>query len=242
MRQNAPIPPEDLNAWLDDELTPEERAEIDALLADDPGAQQEAAELRGLVSLLGRLPQYEPPRSFALSHEDLHAASPPPGNIVKFLPAVRVLSIAAVVAFLVVSAIAVYEFVGEDTESSENQNISMNGETGDSSGASEDTTGDSTADEGGLIDRGNSAASNAVAPEAPGSGDDEEIAQAESTPTLIDAEPEETPVSVATTDDSDDDNRWLITGAGLGVLAIVLVGLWMALVRTGRSRGGPVQV
>jgi hypothetical protein len=245
MPSSGSIQPEDLNAYLDGELTAGEAASIEAHLVEHPDQQQELSELRGLVSLLAHLPQYEPPRSFSLSPEHLRDAETP-NNVVRFLPVVRMLSVAAVLAFLVVGALAVFEYTNDDTDSTgdlaNQQNPAETG-TGDPTQASKEATGDSTSGDGGLVDRGDSAANNAVAPEAPGSGDSpaaagdtNDVAQADATPTVSDAVPEETPVTVATTDDSDDDdNTWLITGAGLGVLALVLIGLWVALVRTGRS-------
>jgi hypothetical protein len=246
MRPEFPIPSEDLNAYVDDELSDEEHAAVDAALADHEAGQRELEEIRGLVSLLGGLPQYEPPRSFALSPEHIREARSS-SNVLRFLPVVRSLSIAAVVAFMVVTSLVVFDRVGTSDDANDgdtNAGIVDTSGTDAPADASKDSTGDSAPESSGLLDRGDSAASNAVPTEAPSApisaaaapgGSD--LAQADSTPTATEAAPEETPVSVATTSDSDDDdNRWLITSAGLGVLALVLIGLWMVLVRTGRAQ------
>lgn len=52
---------ERLSAWLDDELTPDERAEVEKLLAESPELRQEADELRRLSSHLKGLPVGQAP-------------------------------------------------------------------------------------------------------------------------------------------------------------------------------------
>ena len=244
MRPEFSIASEDLNAYIDGELSEEERATVEASVVANVAEQRELSELRGLVSLLGGLPQYESPRSFALSPEHIRDARPS-SNVLRFLPVVRSLSIAAVVAIMVVTALVVYDRV-DTTDDNNNAAIVDTSGTDTPVGASKDSTGDSAPESSGLLDRGDSAASNAVPTEAPGAPilgaaapGESDLAQADSTPTATEAAPEETPVSVATTSDSDDDdNRWLMTSAGLGVLALVLIGLWMVLVRTGRAQRG----
>lgn len=48
---------ERLSAYLDDEITPQERAEIDAWLASDPSARAELESLRGVSRAIGNLPR-----------------------------------------------------------------------------------------------------------------------------------------------------------------------------------------
>ncbi len=48
---------ERLSAYLDDEVTPQERAEIDAWLASDPSARAELESLRGVSRAIGNLPR-----------------------------------------------------------------------------------------------------------------------------------------------------------------------------------------
>ena len=236
MRPEFPIPSEDLSAYIDNELSDEENADIELALTENESDPAELLQLRGLVSLIGGLPQYEVPRSFALSPEHVREASPKTG-VLRFLPVIRSLSVAAVLAFLVVTGVTVYDRI-ESTDNSNNAGIEHNTGTETPSDASNNATGDTATEGSGLVDRGDSAASNAVPPEPPVSGAAApgDIAQVESTPAATEAAPEETPVTVATTSDSDDDdNRWLMTSAGLGVLALVLIGLWVVLLRMRRG-------
>lgn len=245
MNSTAHIAPEDLTSLLDGELSDEERVPAEAHLARCGSCRAEFAEMQGLVSLLRDLPQYKPPRTFTLSPEQVVAtrwrAWQP--KILRFTPAARSLSVAAVIVFLVVTG---FVFV-DRTNDAENTSGDMApmGVTGTvtPTDASKQITGDSDADTSGLVERGDSAANNS-APPAPGSGesaaaaaDIDDVAQTTASPGVRDAVPEETPVSVATTGDSDDDDgSWLMTSIGLGALAIVLVGLWLVLVRMGRSQ------
>lgn len=52
-----------LSAYLDGELTPEERAEIERALSSDPALRRELEELRALAADLARLPTPRPPPS-----------------------------------------------------------------------------------------------------------------------------------------------------------------------------------
>ena len=237
MRPEFSIPSEDLNAYLDNELSEAENADIELALADSESDRDELSHLRGLVSLLGGLPQYEAPRSFALSQEHVRGATPSNG-VLRILPVIRSLSVAAVLAFLVVTGVTVYDRI-ESTDDSNDAAIIDDSGTETPADASNKATGDTAPEDSGLVDRGDSAASNAVPPEPPVSGAAApgDIAQAESTPAATEAAPEETPVPVATTSESDDDDdRWLMTSAGLGVLALVLIGLWVVLLRMRRGQ------
>jgi len=242
MRPESSVPSEELSAYIDGELSQEENVAIELRLVENEPDQMDLAEFRGLVSLLGKLPQYETPRSFLLSADHIRASSPPMG-ILRFLPVVRSLTVAAVVAFLVVTAIVVYDRVESTNDPNDSANVSQIG-TDAPVDASKQSTGDTAPEGSGPFDRGDSAASNAVPPEAsdaPGSSaaapEQSDTAQLESTPAATEISPDETPVSVATTSQSDDDdNRWLMTSAGLGVLASVLIALWVVLLRTQRGQ------
>lgn len=243
MGPSQSIPPEDMAAYIDGELSEQERAGIDAMLDDDEALRLDTDELRGLVSLLGGLSQYEPPRSLKLNPEQLHNAAPRT-NVVRFLPALRSLSLAAVAAFVLVTSFAIYDRL-ESTDSPPNVGDSNIAETSEPDNASIDTTGDQPADNGGLVDRGESAASNAIQPEAPSSSgadaaapDDSNIAQTDATPTATVAASEDSPAPVASADDSDDggNSRWFVSSAVLGVLSLALIGFWMYLGKTGRAR------
>lgn len=243
MRSHPPLPPEDISAYIDGELSEEENADVEAVLAEQQTGQQEIEELRGLVSLLGGLSQYEPPRSFALSTEHIRDTAPK-SNLVRLVPALRTLCVAAVVAFLLVSSFAVYDRI-ETTDDTGNSGNIEGSETSEPDNASLDSTGDTNPENGGLVDRGESAASNAMQPEAPSASDavapgDSDIAQVDATPAATEAAPDEAPAAVTSADDSNDDdgNRWIISSAVLGVLSLVLIGLWFYLGKRDGSQSG----
>ena len=60
---------ESLSAYADGALSPVERRDIDARLAQDPALRQALAQIRATSSLLRALPQVRPPRSFTLTPE-----------------------------------------------------------------------------------------------------------------------------------------------------------------------------
>lgn len=221
---------EEINASLDDELTTDELRQLEDRLARDADLRAERDEFAGLVSLLRDLPQYEVPRSFALTPDQIGTTSPK-SNVIRMLPVVRALSIAAVLAFIVVSGFTLYDMAFSTDE----ETSSLPTVTNDGPDASDGVTGDSTTGGNGVTNQGESAASDAVAPEAPGNP-----ASNVSTPDAAASEAEDSPVPVATTDTSDDDDsRWLLTSAGLGVLALALLGLWTALARTSQPETRP---
>lgn len=66
---------ETLSAYADGALTPAERRDIDARLAQDPALRQALQEIRATSALLRALPQVRPPRSFTLTAEMAGARS-----------------------------------------------------------------------------------------------------------------------------------------------------------------------
>ena len=242
MSSTAHIAPEDSTALIDGDLTAEARASTEAHLAQCESCRTEHRELHGLVSLLGGLPRYEPPRNFTLTREHIPGVRGARGML-RFLPVVRGFSVAAVVAFVTVTGLMILDRTNIADDLAGIIAPIFDTGTGTPSDASKQITGDSDADTNGLIERGDSAASNS-APVAPSSGepaaaaaDTDDLAQTTASPGAGAAVPVETPVSVATTVGSDDDDRsWLMTSFGLGALAIVLIGLWTVLVRMGRPR------
>jgi hypothetical protein len=60
---------ESLSAYADGALTPAERRDIDACLAQDPALRQALQQIRATSALLRALPQVRPPRSFTLTPE-----------------------------------------------------------------------------------------------------------------------------------------------------------------------------
>lgn len=102
-----------LNAYLDDAVLPAERVRIDDHLATCANCRRHLAELRMVRDLLHALPQYDPPMSFQLGEE--HARrdpAPPASRLLRFLPAVRALAVAAVICFLVVNGALIVDRTG----------------------------------------------------------------------------------------------------------------------------------
>lgn len=60
---------ETLSAYADGALSPAERRDTDARLAQDPALRQALAQIRATSTLLRALPQVRPPRSFTLTPE-----------------------------------------------------------------------------------------------------------------------------------------------------------------------------
>jgi anti-sigma factor RsiW len=207
-----------LQAYLDGDLSPEEREAFELQLAEDDDLRSETEDTRALVSLLRGLPAYEVPRSFALTPEMVRAAGAPPPKVIRLLPMVRTLAVAAMLAFIVVSAFTGYQLVVETGE---------DGVTNQPTNASEDATGESATD-GVVTGVGESAASGAVPPEQPGSA---ELPQTNDTGTSSGQQGGSDPSGTS----ADDQTIWLLSSAGFGVLALALGGYWVYLVRTGSS-------
>src|SRR3954470_14351031 len=71
-----PIDDELLSAYLDGQVTPSERAAVEAALAADPSVRARATDLRATVALLRALPQPVPRRTFILTPEQAAAIRP----------------------------------------------------------------------------------------------------------------------------------------------------------------------
>jgi hypothetical protein len=100
-----PIDDELLSAYLDGQVSPDERGVVDAALAADPAVRARAADLRATVALLRALPQPAPRRTFILTPEQ--AATIRPVRVpwlTRLFPAVAVVS--AVAAVLCLALIA----------------------------------------------------------------------------------------------------------------------------------------
>jgi hypothetical protein len=120
MTTQIPITSEDLSGYLDGILEPARRSEVDAALANDPSLRAELADLRAITSILADMPVYTPRRSFTLGEEfrkpapvaaptPIHAA---PSRVVRLLPLVRQLSVAAALIFMVVAGALFFEING----------------------------------------------------------------------------------------------------------------------------------
>ncbi len=67
-----------LSPYLDDEVTDEERALVNAALTDSPELRDELESLRQTVALVADLPRVPAPRPFTLTEADVQAATPKP--------------------------------------------------------------------------------------------------------------------------------------------------------------------
>lgn len=63
-----------LSAYVDDQVTPEERQAVESQLAVDPATARQLAELRYAVDLLAELPPVSAPRAFTLSQDQVEPA------------------------------------------------------------------------------------------------------------------------------------------------------------------------
>lgn len=242
-----------LSDFVSGDDAPEVRAAIAAHLATCEACREEVRSLRGTVALLHDLPQISPPVSFQLGPEHARTArsgggvAPEPSRVVRLLPLVRTLSVAAVLLFLVIGGGA---FLSDRNQGSDSQPAmvadqaapTVGSETGGASGSlkeAEDQSSESEApprsaavppQTGGVVDRGDSASADVNNPAPASSGQD-----AEATPPA-DRVGQGAPISSESVDTSDDGFPWLSTTIGLGAVAIVLVGLWIALARLSRQR------
>jgi anti-sigma factor RsiW len=73
---NSHLDPDLLSAYLDDEVTPDERALISEHLGGCEACQTELESLRWTVALLNRLPEVSPPRTFYVTEQMLEAPAP----------------------------------------------------------------------------------------------------------------------------------------------------------------------
>lgn len=86
-----------LSAYLDDELSAEERAQLEQRLQIDPRLQGELAELREIIALVQQMPLLKAPRNYTLSPADFQT----PRRVYPF----RAILAAAAVVVLVTGAV-----------------------------------------------------------------------------------------------------------------------------------------
>lgn len=236
-----------LSDYVSGEGTPETRAAIAAHLATCEACRENVRSLQGTVSLLRGLPQIAPPVSFQLGPEYAtrprsgSAAPSQPSRVVRLLPFVRTLSVAAVLLFLVIGgATFITDWHGDKSANVGNaapttetiQQSSALQESGKSSDSGSGAPPAAAAPtQAAVVDRGESASANVAAPIPAMSGQDSE------------ATPESGSVGqgAAVSSDSVDNSGdsgfpWLTTTLGLGALAVILVGLWFVLARVSRQR------
>lgn len=162
---------EEIAAYLDDECTDAERRVAHSHLATCEHCRQIADDQQFVKTLMRSLNSAEPPRSFALSADmvDTPTTLTSPGaetvastrgsNIVRFEPFTKFLSIAAMLAFLILGG-AQLAGIGESTDSNVNQAIEL-GETESSNEALHEQ--EPVLSRGQVREQGESAAAN-VAP------------------------------------------------------------------------------
>ena len=98
-----PIPEELLSAYIDDQVTEQERRQVEALLAENPAAAQSLAELRHVASLMSRVPRQPVPRAFTLDESTVQPqASQPRRNWLAWLKPLYLRGAAALVAVCLV--------------------------------------------------------------------------------------------------------------------------------------------
>lgn len=234
---------EDLSAYIDGEVDDSERDAIAEHIVACAECRTELAQLRATVRLLSELQQGSPGRSFQLAMEHVrHQSQRSP--VVRLLPVVRSLSVAAIILFIVASGALLLGNARDDASLPSGSSIAS--ETGATGGASQDAgeantsgaqpaPGTESSDSGTLIDRG-AAASRVEDPledlttlqETPVDGATGDVAQAGD----IIASTEGAPRRLA----SEYGAQVVI---GLGTLALVLVSLWIMLVRVSRHTDGP---
>jgi len=239
---------DELNAYLDDAVLPAERERIDAHLANCADCRRQVHELRMIRDTMRALPQYDPPLSFQLGLE--HARRPPetvPFRLLRLLPAVRVLAVAAVIAFMVTGGALVVD-QGSRDENSGDQNPSLmvgsaptsetsSGGAGTESGKqTSDTTEETAAGQARMgalprssgeapaspIESGDSASSSARTPGEPASefapGSAQGTAVAEGTVVTPESTSDHnTPLSVQPVDGSTDTRGTLLIIAAIGL-------------------------
>lgn len=161
---------EDISAFLDGECTETEFRTAQTHLESCADCQQLLDDQQFIRTLMGSLGEPALPRSFALTPEMATNASPlsdpstkpstsaPGGTLVRFEPFAKLLSIAAVIAFLVLGG-AQMAGIGTESDSDDNQSI----------GLSETDTANSALEEqepalarGEVREQGESAAANAM--------------------------------------------------------------------------------
>lgn len=237
-----------LSDYVSGSDSPEMRSAIAAHLATCEVCRENVRALQGTVALLRGLPQFAPPKSFQLGPEfatrQRSGGGVPtePSRIVRLLPLVRTLSVAAVLLFLVIGG-ATFIDNRDHGDSLDRAAIAPTSVTEQVSGALQESgkSSDSESEappqanepppQAAVVDRGDSASARIDNPVPATSGQD-----AESTPTGGSVGQGATVSSESVDDSSNDGFPWLSTTIGLGALAVILVGLWLVLARVSRQR------
>lgn len=161
---------EDISAFLDGECTETEFRKAQSHLESCADCRNIADDQQFIQTLMGSLEEPELPRSFTLPADMANspaplsspgsepATAPSTGGILRFEPFAKFLSIAAVVAFLVLGGVQMAG-IGEHTDSVDNQSIGLS-ETDSSMGALDEQEPELARGE--VREQGESAAANAA--------------------------------------------------------------------------------
>lgn len=114
--QTQPIGSDDLNAYVDGSLVPAERQRVEAAIATDPNLASEFADLTAVRGLLANLEIHTPSRSFQLGDQHRPASPTHKPALLRVLPVMRTLSVAAVLLFLVVGGSLMLDINGKTTD------------------------------------------------------------------------------------------------------------------------------
>lgn len=245
---------DDLNAFVDGALAGADRSELNDRLTASLELRQELAELQATATLLGQLPELGPRRTFTLGPE-FARTTPAPGKILRFLPIVRSLSVAAVLVFMVVAGSLFFDIHG-DTDGDAGIAFQAQNAILDEGGT--ETDSDASDDAEDAPDADAPATAETASEEA--SKDDESSMTSRGDAASIGDDPIESAASLEQSDDSsgqaaeitefetaapgvlssdDDRTSWIWTSVVVGGLALVLSGLWFVLAQAGRqSRAG----
>jgi len=104
----AHIPPEQLSAYLDGELSEEERRRVEVHLGTCGVCRADVEELRWVVGLVRALPEVEVPRPFYVRRADLAPAHASPGLAARLAGLFRALSYAGGVVTLLLAVVTAF--------------------------------------------------------------------------------------------------------------------------------------
>lgn len=216
-----------LNSWLDGVATDAERRLVEEHVETCDHCREALDSLAMVKQALADLPEPALPRSFQLTPEQAATPTPirkdPPSNVVRLLPITRVLSIAAVIAFLVLGG-ATALGPGSNVLTGNDQVATESGETGDdaetfevSDAAFPPPMAALPQDEGQVLSRGDSATSSNIASEA------------------LDNMALEREASPGTSESEDSSQGLMVATITAGIIALAASALWFGLSRVKRQ-------
>lgn len=207
-----------LNGWIDDALTADERKMVASHLEHCALCRTELESLRLVKRLLAELPDPVLPRSFALTVEqavkpEASSAAIQPSNIVRLLPIVRALSIAAVMAVIIMGGALFFGPIS-DSQNSPDMAVSRSSVTNSAIGASENANPAPiiAAEPGMVVDQGQTATNSNSVPAAMANG-----------------------VQQMNGSKGDERSNLEIAAIATGAFAVIAVGAWVSLYMIGRN-------